>query len=527
MARQPLLSGRGQQAAGSLDLTSLPAPVRGWNTRDPVAKLNPLYAQILDNLYPNNGVVGQRGGAVVWADGMGDVRSLISFQPNNTANAKLFACDDTGIFDITAGGTVVAPVAPLTDGRLETVNITNSAGTNYIWGCNGVDKIILSSDGVTWTSIDGASSPAITGITTTDANWCWLFKRRIFVILKDSMKCAYGPIDSIAGAFAPMNLGAIFHRGGKLLSGANWTMDGGDGPDDYCVFVTSEGELALYRGINPASAASWELVGVFYCGRPASRRCFAQYGGDLVINTELGLISVARLVASKLLQPSEALSDAIRPTFAQAHQAYRGNDGWQTLVYPSYNALITNVPTSATEAVQYVMNSITGAWCSFSNWNARCFVLHNGVIYFGTADGNAAKAWDGILRSDFSSDIITTWFAAPSRFTGVRQSQVGMFRPIIATDGRVELAFGFASDFDTPQLTSRVPRDSTGPSGIWGTGLWGVMLWSGSVRMLRNWFHASCDPGTYVALYLQTRCQDATLMELSGVDYQVKPAGWM
>lgn len=526
--RQPLLSSRGQQAAGQLSLVSRPAPVRGWNTRDPVARLNPLYAQLLDNLYPTEGAVQLRGGSASFATGAtGTVKTLISFQTNAGTGSKLLAVSDAGIYDATAGGAMGALKKALTEGNLETVNITNSAGTNYIWGCNGVDKIVVSSDGTTWTSLDGASTPAITGITTTDANWCWMFKRRIFVILKNSMKCAYGPIDSIAGAFATMNLGAIFKRGGYLLSGANWTVDAGTGADDLCVFITSEGEIAVYKGINPASAASWELIGVYYAGRPATRRCFVNYGGDLVVNTEMGLIPLARLLSGKLLQPSESLTDAIRPTFASVHRNYRTLAGWQTLVYPSQNALITNVPTAATTSMQLVMNAVTGAWCSFSSWDAACFVVHGGVLYFGNSDGEVWKAWDGVLTADGSADVLGTVLFANERFGGTRQSQVGMVRPLISTDGSVEINLGFVSDFDEPEITSTIPRNTTATGGIWDTGLWDSAIWGGGTILLRSWYNVSCDPGTYIAPYLQLASNDATLVQLSGQDYQVKSAGWM
>lgn len=526
--RQAILSSRTAQFAAQPGLVSRAAPVKGWNTRDPVARLNSLYAQVLDNFYPVEGAVSMRTGREEWATGAtGGTRTLLSFNTNTGSGSKLLAVSDAGIFDATAGGALGAAVHTLTNGLFEAVNITNSAGTNFIWGCNGVDKVAVSSDGTTWTALDGASTPAITGVTTTDLNWCWLFKRRIFAVVKNSMKCAYGPVDSIAGVFSTINLGAIFSRGGYLLSGANWTIDGGNGPDDYCVFITSEGEVAVYQGINPASAASWGLVGVFFAGRPASRRCFVPYGGDLVVNTELGLIPISRLIANKLLQPSEALSDTIRPTFTAAHRQYRTYNGWQNLVFPAQNALIANIPTSATEAVQFIMNAVTGSWCSFSGWNAQCWVVHQGLLYYGSADGAVSEAWSEDITSDEGSDIVGTILGVPERFGGTRQAQVGLFRPLVNTSGSVELRFGFVSDFDPAALTSIISRAGTYTGGVWGAGLWGVALWGGAVNTLRNWYSVSCDPGTYVAQYLQTATNDATIVQLAGIDYQIKLAGVM
>lgn len=520
--RKALLSSRPQQSAGVAQGRPLAAPVQGWNTRDPLAQMNPLYASILDNWYPTTGEVSLRGGAETWATGgASSVKTVVTFAKHD-GTAKLFACTDSGIYDATAGGAMGATVASLTNGLLETVVVTNSAGTNYLWGVNGTDKVKLY-DGTTWSELDNASTPAITGPTVQDLNWPWLYKRRIFVIEADSMNAWYGPIDSIAGKFSKFPFGALFRRGGYLLSGATWTMDGGQGPDDYCVVITSEGELAVYSGINPASASSWSLVGVYYVGRPPSRRCFTSHGGDLLVITEFGLISLSQLLSSRMLDENKMLTSAIRPSFNAAVRLYAGNSGWQVLLFPAQNALMVNIPLDTSTVYQFVMNTTTGAWCSFSGWTATNFVVHDGQLYFGLADGTVAKAWDGVITGDFTADIVGTAVQAYSRPRRTRMTQTVMVRPLLITNNATQLGFGFSADFDDPSITSIIPRSASQQATLWTSAIWNVSLWSGRPVRQKRWYHVSSEPGFAQAFVLQAKTKDATLVSWSGTDMMVQP----
>lgn len=520
--RQALLSNRGQQSAGVAQGRPLAAPVQGWNTRDPLAQMRPLYAAILDNWYPTTGEVVMRGGSESWATGgSGAVRTLVSFD-NKDGTQELFACTDAGIYDATAGGAMGATVTTLTDGRLETVIVTNSAGTTYLWGVNGADKVKVY-DGTTWANLDNASTPAITGPTVQSLSFPWLYKRRIMVVEKDSMNFWFGPIDSIAGRFSKFSLGALFKRGGRLLAGATWTMDGGQGPDDYCVFITSAGELAVYNGINPASATSWSLVGVYYVGRPPSRRCFAQYGGDLIAITEFGLVSLSQLLSAKLLDENRALSSNIRPSFNAAVRAYAANDGWQVMLFPAQNALLVNIPLDTSTVYQFVMNTTTGAWCSFSGWTANHFVVHNGQLYYGLAGGIVAKAWDGVITGDFGNDIVATSMQAYSRPRQTRMTQTVLVAPLLTTNNATQLGMGFSADFDEPTITSVIPRSATQQATSWTAAIWNVSLWSGRPVRQKRWYHVSSEPGFAQAFILQAKTKDATLVAWSGTNTMVQP----
>lgn len=52
------------------------------------------------------------------------------------------------------------------------------------------------------------------------------------------------------------------------MAAETWTLDSGEGLDDYLVVTTSEGQVGVFRGTDPTSVATWGLVGVWNLGEP-------------------------------------------------------------------------------------------------------------------------------------------------------------------------------------------------------------------------------------------------------------------
>jgi hypothetical protein len=98
----------------------------------------------------------------------------------------------------------------------------------------------------------------------------------------------------------------VFTLGGSLLFGASWSIESGNGLSEQCVFVTTEGEVAVYSGSDPASASTWTKTGVYRIGKPRGPKALVRAGGDLVIATDIGFIplSVATQRDIAALSPS-------------------------------------------------------------------------------------------------------------------------------------------------------------------------------------------------------------------------------
>jgi hypothetical protein len=97
---------------------------------------------------------------------------------------------------------------------------------------------------------------------------------------------------------------------------ANWNIDGGLGADDYAAFLSSQGEVALYKGTDPASSTTWALQGVYWLGSPIGRRCFVQYGSDVAVISQDGLLPLSKeLPQNRINSNVVALTDTIMDTY--------------------------------------------------------------------------------------------------------------------------------------------------------------------------------------------------------------------
>lgn len=519
--RKPLLESLQKSRGGTAFTANVPAPVGGWNTRDALAEMPTSDAPLLDNWIPRAGQLEARGGSEVWASGMtGAVKTIFAYTPPSGTN-KLFACTDAGIYDVTSQGAVGAVKIALTNGYVNSVLLVNSAGSAYWWGCNGTDSVKLF-DGTSWSSITGA----ITGVTSSTLIFPWLFKHRIFAIQKNTLDAWFLPLDSIQGAASRLPLGNLFRRGGYLVSGTSWTLDAGDGADDLCVFITSEGEVAVYKGIDPTSASNWALVGVYYVGRPLGRRCFVRLGGDVGVLVESGFFPLSKLLQTGSINFASALSNKIQPTFTAATGAVGVvAEGWEGCVYPRYDVVLLNIPFSG-GALQYVMNTITGAWSSFSGWGAKCFANFENELYWGSATaGTLYKAWNGTLVADLGADIVTTAHLAWDYFgSRTMLKTVNLFRPLLAYDGTVETRWGISPDYTSIPLSSVMNRNAFSTGAVWDTAPWDTSSWGQDVKRYKLWRAANHYPGYALALWLQTASNNSSIA-WSGTDYIIGRGG--
>jgi len=534
--RAALLQSRQKLAAGVAVPVHLPAPTGGWNTRDTLAALPITDAVRLTNFFPASlGEVVTRGGSFPAAWNIGPaaapptIRSLYQYG-QILGFPRIFAVADTGIYDISAGGDQANadPEWPLTDGYWNAVQMTNSIGQTFLWGCNGKDRPALYDGALqTWAEpvVNGAPNPE-------NFTFPFVFKRRIWCVEKDSMSVWYSEVDSIQGMFYEFPVGALFTRGGWLVAGASWTIDGGSGPDDFLVLITSQGEVAIYQGIDPASASGFSIIGVFFVGAPLGRRCFVKYGGDLVILTEQGAFPLSSALKSAVINYAVAISSKIQPTFILYAGLYRDKLGWEATIYPNKNALLINIPVVPVgvglpiRAQQLVMNTLTGAWCDFDGWNATCFTLFMNELYFGTEGGKVFKAWSTEDANDDGYPIVCTGqtaFSYLSKSAGLKT--VDAVRPLLAYDEKYDLAWGLAVDFEFPaKFTGFASSSLIIGQAIWDEATWDLSAWSLQSARQKLWRTPSCRPGYAFSLILRVTSGIARVA-WSGHDFLVNTAG--
>lgn len=364
---------------------------------------------------------------------------------------------------------------------------------------NGVDTPYLY-NGTTWTSITGVSVPAITGVTTTTLNNPIVFKTRAWFIQKNTLKTWYLPTNSVGGAANAVDVSAVAQLGGYIVDHATWTIDAGQGVDDYYVIVTSMGEIIVYQGSDPSSSTTWALKGVWRLGHPVGARCLFKLGGDVLMLSQDGLLPLGAALQSSRVNPRVALTDKIQQAVSSAVGTYGSNFGWQMLYYARENMLIVNVPVAeGSDQQQYVMNTITKSWCNFTGWSANCWALFNDTPYFG-GSGVVTQAWTG--NADNGSNINATALQAFNNYQTANQKRFTMMQPMFRANGSPAVYAGLNIDFMTD--ISPASLTFTPPSyGVWDVGLWDTALWGGDLSVIRNWQGAT-GLGQYAGIVMQT-----------------------
>lgn len=462
--------------------TSIPAPVGGLNDRDSIADMKPQYALILDNWWPYPSYVGVRKGSTNHVTGFTNpVQTLVEYLPT-TGGAKLFAAAGTGIFDVTTAGAVgAAVVTGQTSAQWQHANVT-TAGGSFLYLVNGQDRPQLY-NGTTWTAIDGASTPSITGVTTTNLVHVCVFKSRLYFVVKNSMQVVFLPVGQVGGAVGTLDMSAIFRDGGSIMACYTWTVDAGAGADDHFVVISTMGEVAIYRGSNPGAGGDFSIVGVFQLGKPLGRRCAEKYGGDLAVNTTEGVFPLGRGLLSASVDRSVALTDKIQNSVSIAANSYGSSFGWQLTLYPDANMMLLNVPNPGGN-YQYAQNTITGAWTKFVGWNANV-ILHASTGLYYADNTRVYKAWVGDL--DNTTPIQADCLPAFNYFGNKAFNKYfTMVRPYILTTGSPSVLYGLNTDYLAQDAQGTL--NFTPPTGmVWSSMVWGSMVWGGGLRPITGW----------------------------------------
>lgn len=319
------------------------------------------------------------------------------------------------------------------------------------------------------------SAITITGIDTRTVNQLWLFKNRIWMVEEESLSAWYLPADVVGGAATEFPLKSVFNRGGTLLFGAQWSVDAGDGLDDIIVFVTDQGEMAVYQGTDPGS--DFVLSGIYYVGRPLNKHAHFKVGGDLLLVTEDGIV------------PCSTVISLGREAFLQQSLTYPIEDAWQDVIatrttsypitatlWPSRAMLLVGTPKKEGGLnVAFAANARTGAWCRFTGWDVRCSVVADDQLYFGTAGGTVFKAETG--GTDGDAQYTAIWLPKFQENDVAQKSlRIARFRGRATASYTIQMA-GFADyAYDTINATVGSTTES-GP--LWGTAVWGTDVWGG------------------------------------------------
>jgi hypothetical protein len=468
---------------------SRPAPVGGWNARDARANMPVGDAIELDNWFPETSRVTMRAGTTESTRGTSEAgvqQSLMTYDAAGTR--KLLSASNGEVWQVA----VDPPVQLETGLSNDKWSYVNFNGRMVM--VNGAEERVYSGGAV-------LSANSITGPTAPVA--IMSHHSRLYCFDDNSLSFWYGGVDSISGTFTEFDLKHIGATGGKLICFGSLTRDGGsEGLSDLVCFITSGGEVFIYQGSNPGDSATWLLLGIYKIGEPLSIKGIAKMGADLVIMTRSGFIPLSSVIATADISDAGALSHKIRDAVRDAVETNASNYGWEIVFHPTENMAIFNIPLSSTPtAEQYVMNTLTGAWCKFTGLNAHTFAVYENELYMG--GGVAGPVWGEFCWDeehwtstrlykvlDGAADLgvaITAECKTAYDYWDTRQlKEATAVQLTFTTTAALAPLVSVAADFDDDYPDSSITF-TDGAGGLWDTFLWGSTVWADEQTVNTGW----------------------------------------
>ena len=468
----------------------LQCPTKGWYVGTNVADAPEGSALILDNAFPKLDDVRMRGGSLAFATGMQfPVQSLVPYR-NGSAD-RLFAVANGAIYDVSSAGSVGAPlVSGLSGSLMQPVQFGGTGGTVLILD-NGIDAPQI------WTGSAWTTSPAL-GPWTIAAGTIlptppdgvftmrWVYNHRLYGVTSHALNAYYLGLDSIGGPATQLPMAGLFRLGGTLLCGGTWAVETTTGALQTCVFITSEGEVAVFSGDYPG-ASNWTNSGVYKVARPLGIRCLMRAGGDLAIVTQDGIVPMSKVVTlDQVALQNQAVTLPIAPAYRDAVVARQGLAGWEITIWDQESLGILNLPKlNAGDFTQFVANVRTGAWCRYIGWDANCFAVFQNQLFFGTSDGRVMMAETG--GQDDGANYTATIFPAFNAFGTAARKQVKMVRPFILANFNVLPKITLRIDYDQ---NLPAPPDASAPltlGATWDVAQWDVAVWAADLTQQSSW----------------------------------------
>lgn len=360
--------------------------------------------------------------------------------------------------------------------------VFDSGSTGYIWlrsvtGTFQDNEIISASTGsATANGVVLLLTAGVTGVAMSDLSYLAYHNSRIWAVKKNSLDAYYLDVLGIGGAATKFPLGGVFKRGGSLLFIAEWSQDEGSGLAASLAFFTTEGEVAVYGGLDPASATTWSLRGVYRIGLPLGKDAWIKAGGDVVVATDIGMVPLSQAVVRDVAALTlSAISSPIEDEWSKAVAA-RTSREWVCESWPTKQMLLVAFPPSDNEqAGMFAANLLTGAWAFFTAWDGVSLQLFEDRMFWGTDAGLLVEA--EVTGADMGAPYVATYVPLfDDCKSPAAMKQMTMARATYRSPIEVTPRLSGQYDFDV-NLPPAPDAYADGSQSIWGGGLWGAAIW--------------------------------------------------
>ena len=448
-------------------LKTYAAPTAGLVTAVNLSQAPASTAVVLDNFLPYEAGSKPRGGYVVKATTESDVTKLFQYRAGGVA--EFFAADETKIYEFSQatpeGTALTATVTGQTSGEYSALE-TETAGGSFLTVVNGADPA-QQYNGTSW------SVPSFTGVSSALLSHVWAYRNRQWFIEKNTMSAWYLGVNSVSGTATEFPLAGIFNLGGVLLFGETFSSDAGDGLDDRTIFVTDQGEVAIYSG-DPAVDIA--LQGVYRMGEPLGRDAYFKVGGDVMICTREGLIPVSAVTSKDpgALQ-AQAVSRSIEPDWRESVQI--GGAGWSVSKYERGGFAFIAPPTLSGQVPRgFAVSLRTGAWTTITGWDANTMAVLGDYPYFGSGTSICQAETGGTDDgASFTCSICYQFdhLGAPAVIKRAGLARM-TFRSRVSFNAKVSIA----SDYNTTfQSAPALSDPSATTDSLWDVSSWDVVDW--------------------------------------------------
>lgn len=414
--------------------------------------------------------------------------------------------------DFTLGAVLTGATSGAT-GTVVRVDDEGSTGTLHLRNVVGtfVDGETITDAGGGNGTADGAASQivgAFTGIATSNLSYVWVYKQRLWFVEKNSLNAWYLPVDQVSGAALKFPLGGVLGRGGSLLFGATWSLDSGaeGGLSEQCVFVSTEGEVAVYQGGDPGTADTWSKVGVYRIGRPLGAKAFIRAGGDLVIATDIGFIPLSQAIQRDVAALSPVAVSYPIETAWNERVITKVGATWHCEIWPTRQMVVIALPkTPETPPEMLVANARTGAWARYTGWEGSCLEVFKDRMFFGSVDGKVVEA--EVTGSDQGATYTALCIPLFSDMGNPASMKIAnTARAVLLAPYPVNDRITMQSDF----VLAVPPAPDAAPivdASVWGLGVWGTAKWGSEAtkRAFQNWRSVG-GSGSTMAPALQITC---------------------
>jgi hypothetical protein len=505
----------------------IPAPNAGINAVDGLAGMKPDEAIFMFNMIPSQYGSRVRTGYRAFTDEVDPdgIRTLIPFNGSDSADDRLFACGEAGIYDITAGG--VGPWAPdiaflstgVTSGQGIWNNFTTIAGhfSQYCDELNGY--YVYTESSTTWAKVAmGGGASEISGVDPALFSFVTTFKSRAWFVEKDSARAWYLPVGAIFGAATVFNFGNKFKHGGTLVALYNWTVDGGEGIDDYLVAISSSGDVVVYKGNDPSTATDFLQHGSWYIGPPpAGRRLGGSFGGELYLLSTYGLLPMSKLISGTLVQQDQIyLTRKITPLIQEQMAFSRTVLGWEVKLIPSEQLLLVSAPKrTGFEFLQFVQSLNTEGWASYQSIPYYTGEVLNGTFYIASSDGivyTHEGDLDNVSLDDSTSDqiewsVLQTFQEAgdPGYF-----KRTHFIRPVFLAEEAPSYVVEARYDYNLSQVFG-APAASVTAGALWDSAIWDTSVWAGDFAVIDN-LRGAAGMGRTIAIGINGQSGTRTIL---------------